>query len=135
VGRSANVQSYKHLERLSQLVRRYPGVIDVYQLKDGYKADYDRDLAIETHKSICMRPYGWWNLLRLVPRHFILLRRLFPKDTDDQGKSRMPPFCSMAYSMSDRAGGIDPCPNLADRETEPCDLAESPYYRKAFTLL
>jgi hypothetical protein len=126
---------YRHLERLSGVVRRWPGVIDVYQLRPRYEKKYDRIRACEVHKSICLKHYGWYNLLRLVPRHLPLLRRLLPRDGNDQERSKWPPFCSMACSMSDRAGGIDPCPNLADRETEPHDLAESPCYAYRLTLV
>ena len=125
---------YQHLQRLSMLAEKYPGVIDVFQLRRRYETKYDRTKAVETHKDICLRPYGWWNLLRLVPRHLPFIRRLLPQDKDDYGKTSFPPFCSMAYSMSDRAGGIDPCPNLPDRDTEPHHLAKSPFYRLAFTL-
>ncbi len=37
--------------------------------------------------------------------------------------------------MTDRVGGgVDPVPHLADRLTEPADLARSPFYEYAFTL-
>jgi hypothetical protein len=37
--------------------------------------------------------------------------------------------------MADRVGGgVDPVPDLANRETEPADLARSPFYRYRFTL-
>ena len=46
-----------------------------------------------------------------------------------------PPFCSQASTMADRlGGGVDPVPHLADRLTEPADLARSPFYRYRFTL-
>ena len=37
--------------------------------------------------------------------------------------------------MAMRAGGVDPVPNLADRLTEPGDLARSAFYEYRFTLL
>jgi hypothetical protein len=37
--------------------------------------------------------------------------------------------------MADRiGGGVDPVPHLADRLTEPADLARSPFFRYRFTL-
>ncbi len=46
-----------------------------------------------------------------------------------------PPFCSHACAMADRlGGGVDPVKHLADRLTEPADLARSPFYRYRFTL-
>jgi hypothetical protein len=36
--------------------------------------------------------------------------------------------------MACRAGGVDPVPNLADRLTEPADLARSPFFEYRFTL-
>ena len=54
---------------------------------------------------------------------------------DDEQPSRRPPFCSEACAMADRVGGgVDPVPQLADRLTEPADLARSPFYRYRFTL-
>ena len=53
---------------------------------------------------------------------------------DDAVSSRCPPFCSQACAMADRiAGGVDPAPYLADRLTEPADLARSPFYEYQFT--
>jgi hypothetical protein len=38
--------------------------------------------------------------------------------------------------MTDRiGGGVDPVPHLSDRLTEPADLARSPFYEYAFTLI
>jgi hypothetical protein len=38
--------------------------------------------------------------------------------------------------MADRlGGGVDPVPHLADRLTEPADLARSPFYEYLFTLI
>ena len=57
-------------------------------------------------------------------------------DTEDHAIDRRPPFCSQACAMTDRTGGgIDPVPHLADRLTEPADLARSPFYEYAFTLI
>ena len=56
-------------------------------------------------------------------------------ETDDKAVDSRPPFCSHACAMADRiGGGVDPVPHLADRLTEPADLARSPFYRYLFTL-
>jgi hypothetical protein len=38
-------------------------------------------------------------------------------------------------AAADREGGADPVPNLADRLTEPADLARSTFYRYHSTLI
>ena len=125
---------YKHLERMSELAQRFPGCIDVYGRNFPWRCNFHAAKACEAHKSLCFRRYGWFNVLRLLPRHLPLIRRLMATDTDDQRTSWWPPFCSMAFSMSERVGGVDPCPSRADRDTEPHHLAESPVYYKKFTL-
>ena len=40
-----------------------------------------------------------------------------------------------AVSRACRRGGVDPVPNLADRLTEPGDLARSAFFGYRFTLL
>jgi hypothetical protein len=56
-------------------------------------------------------------------------------ETDDRACDARPPFCSHACAMADRiGGGVDPVPHLADRLTEPADLARSPLYEYRFSL-
>lgn len=126
---------YKHLIRLSECVYKHPGNIDLYILRDQYKEHYSLVTTLETHKTICLRPYGWRNLLSVIPRHLLGLRKILSKNLNDKFVTTRPPFCSMAFAMSDRAGGIDPCPNLADSETEPIDLANSHCYEYICTLI
>lgn len=91
--------------------------------------------------------YGWVNLARAALLHLPVIRFLVrPEERDDGGSQEsevahasppslsLPPFCSQAVSSAMRAGGIDPAPNLADRLTEPGDLARSPVYAYKFTL-
>ena len=67
--------------------------------------------------------------------HLPLVRMFVRPSLDDDQPSRRPPFCSQACVMADRlGGGVDPVPHLADRLTEPADLARSPFYRYRFTL-
>jgi hypothetical protein len=62
-------------------------------------------------------------------------RWLVRPDLNDRRFTSQPPFCSEACVMADRLGGrVDPVPQLADRLTEPADLARSPFYRYRFTL-
>jgi hypothetical protein len=68
--------------------------------------------------------------------HLPLVRWLMTAHLDDAAPDGRPPFCSHACAMADRqGGGVDPVPHLADRFTEPADLARSPFYRYRFTLL
>jgi hypothetical protein len=74
-------------------------------------------------------------VLQAALRHAPLCRLLVHPDSDDQRATHQPPFCSQASTMADRiGGGVDPVPHLADRLTEPADLARSPFYRYRFTL-
>ena len=121
-----------HFLALSELVRRWPGKIDVY--RPSFKSDEDRQRCVWMMVRIARRPYGWFNLIRVALHHLPIVWRLLPKDSDDWESSRWPPFCSMAVSMADRYGDLDPCPHKSDRLTEPGDLAESKRYRYIGTL-
>jgi hypothetical protein len=67
--------------------------------------------------------------------HLPLVRLAVRANVDDGAIDRRPPFCSHACAMADRlGGGVDPVPHLADRLTEPADLARSPFYEYLFTL-
>ena len=79
--------------------------------------------------------YGWWNLAGAALVHLPWLRLVVRANINDRNFSRRPPFCSQAVAMAERIGGrVDPVPQLADRLTEPADLARSPFYRYRFTL-
>jgi hypothetical protein len=68
--------------------------------------------------------------------HLPLVRWFVKPELDDNAIDRRPPFCSQACAMADRqGGGVDPVKDLADRLTEPADLARSPFYQYRFTLL
>jgi hypothetical protein len=117
---------------LSNLVARQPGRIDVYQA-NAAGLPFDRRRAVEQMKEFTGRDYGWRALLWCGLWHVPLVRLLLrPGDNDRANGS--PPFCSMAVARAVRAGGVDPVPNLADRLTEPADLARSGFYRYRFTL-
>ena len=118
---------------LSNLVERWPGVIDVYRANAGRRR-FSREAAVEAMIAITGKRYGWFNLLKAATFHLPLLRFMVHPDEDDGEESNLPPFCSQAVSMACRRGGVDPVPNLADRLTEPADLSRSPFFAYRFTL-
>ena len=80
--------------------------------------------------------YGYGNVVRAALLHLPGVRLMCPADCRDDAADGRPPFCSRAYAYADRVGGaVDPVRNLADRLTEPSDLARSPFYAYLFTLL
>jgi len=121
---------------LSSQVRRYPGRIDVYQVNpDNRWPEYDAAGASRFMRRLAGCPYGYLGVLAAAALHLPLVRFLSRPDLDDHDSARRPPFCSQACAMADRlGGGVDPVPPLADRLTEPADLARSPFYRYRFTV-
>jgi len=124
---------------LSNVVRRSPGTIDVYQagsaLNAGAAGSFSRRAAVRAMIDITGRRYGWFNLFRAALLHLPLLRFVVQPELDDAADDAWPPFCSQAVAAATRAGGVDPVPNLADRLTEPADLARSAFYAYRFTLI
>lgn len=118
---------------LSNQVERWPGTCDVYRA-NATRRHFSREKALSAMIAITGRPYGKWNLCRAALLHLPILRFFVPADMDDAEKCSWPPFCSQAVSMACRLGGVDPVPNLADRLTEPADLARSPFFEYRFTL-
>ena len=118
---------------LSNIVRRWPGVIDVYRA-NATERRFSREKTLGRMIGITGLDYGWFNLFRAALLHLPLFRFFVSPETDDAGDSAWPPFCSQAVAMATRAGGVDPVPNLADRLTEPADLSRSPFYAYSFTL-
>ena len=119
---------------LSNIVARWPGVIDVYQA-NAARRRFSRRRALLAMIAITGKPYGWLNLSRAALLHLAAFRFLAQPDTNDLETSTWPPFCSQAVATAARAGGGDPVPNLADRLTEPGDLARSAFYEYRFTLI
>ena len=103
-------------------------------LKTAERNDFDRKAATTTMRSFVGCRYGWWNLLMAGLRHLPVARLLVPVLSDLE-MNRMPPFCSQAVAIAVRAGGVDPVPHLADRLTEPTDLARSLFYQYRGTLV
>ena len=119
---------------LSNLVARWPGVIDVYQA-NATRRRFSRERALRAMIGITGKQYGWLNLFRAALLHTPVCRFLVSPDMNDVDASTWPPFCSQAVSIADRQGGVDPVPNLADRLTEPADLGRSAFYGYRFTLI
>jgi hypothetical protein len=119
---------------LSNIVRQWPGVIDVYQT-NTLRRRFSRRRALLAMIGITGKRYGWLSLCRAALLHLPAVRFLASPDTNDLETSTWPPFCSQAVAMADRAGGIDPVPNLADRLTEPGDLARSEFFEYRCTLI
>jgi len=107
------------ISHLSALLRSYDGV-----LVRRVKVRFNRKAAVGYMRDLIGKPYGWWSLARATLLHCFLWRFLVTPDLDDKANSTLP-FCSQAVAAALRAGGVDPVPNLADRLTEPGDLARS----------
>ncbi|HBO45330.1 MAG TPA: hypothetical protein DD670_15655 [Planctomycetaceae bacterium] len=122
---------------LSHLVQRWPGRIDVFETNpEGRWPNYDRAEATRAMRRLTGLEYGWVNVLRVALTHAPVVRWFRATSEDDARTNDRPPFCSQAVVMADRiGGGVDPVPRLADRRTEPADLARSPFYRYRFTLV
>lgn len=121
---------------LASQVRRYPGQIDVYEANPSNRwPTYDRAAAVGYIRRLAGSDYGWVGVAAAAMRHLPAVRLWVRPDLDDAAFSRLPPYCSEACALADRVGGgVDPVPRLADRLTEPGDLARSNFYRYRFTL-
>jgi hypothetical protein len=121
---------------LESQVRRFPGAIDVFEANPSARwREFDRRGAVRFMRRLAGCDYGYRGVLLAALRHVPLWRFLVRPDSDDQRIAEQPPFCSQACAMADRVGGgVDPVPHLADRLTEPADLARSAFYRYRFTL-
>lgn len=122
---------------LASQVRRRPGSIDVFAANPaGRWPEYNRALSTRFMRRLAGCDYGYAGVMAAAALHLPLVRAWVRPETDDRSIDRRPPFCSQACAMADRlAGGVDPVPHLADRLTEPSDLARSPFYKYRFTLV
>jgi hypothetical protein len=122
---------------LESQVRRRPGHIDVYRANPANRwPEYDRTRSSTMMRRLAGCDYGYAGLLTAAMLHLPFVRLAVRAEVDDNAIDRRPPFCSQACAMVDRVGGgVDPVPHLADRLTEPADLARSPFYEYMFTLL
>ncbi|WP_321377052.1 hypothetical protein [Trichococcus shcherbakoviae] len=120
---------------LAEQVRRYPGSIDVYRLRDTV-GGFHRDGSIREMMHIIRHQYGWLSLAKISMIHLAGIRWLARASENDREESMYPPFCSEAIARSYRiGGGIDLVPNLADAYTEPGDLARSGKLRFVGTIV
>lgn len=120
---------------LASQVARCPGRIDLFRANPaGRWPEYDRASATRYMRGLAGCDYGYGAVLRAALLHLPVVRTLVTAEVEDREVDRRPPFCSQACAMADRlAGGVDPAPYLADRLTEPADLARSPFYEYQFT--
>jgi hypothetical protein len=122
---------------LESQVKRFPGRIDVYQANPSNRwPEYDRTRSTTMMRRLAGCDYGYAGVVAAAMLHLPFIRMAVRAATEDDATRRRPPFCSQACATADRvAGGVDPVPHLADRLTEPADLARSPFYEYAFTLV
>jgi len=110
--------------QLARYVAAAPGTIDLFRLCPEQRRRFQPDRAVAYMRDVAGRPYGWASVLWVGLRRLALVRPFVPPDIQDEANGRHP-FCSMAVSRAYREGGIDLVPLLADRTTEPGDLARS----------
>ena len=122
---------------LASQIDRHSGRIDVLEANNSDRwPEFDRTGATKFLRQLAGCDYGYAALLAAALLHLPLVRLVVKSEIDDTTIDRRPPFCSQACAMADRiGGGVDPVPHLADRLTEPADLARSPFYRYRFTLV
>jgi hypothetical protein len=122
---------------LESQVRRRPGRIDLFRANPCSRwPEYDRTRATIMMRRLAGCDYGYTAVLAAAMLHLPFIRIAVRAEIEDDAIDRRPPFCSQACAMVDRiAGGVDPVPHLADRLTEPADLARSPFYRYELTLV
>lgn len=118
-------------QALSQQVRDYPGHWDIYRVKKGRK--FNSQEAINAAINTVGKNYGWWSLSRAAVTHLPLIRLWFPPRKED-GENGYLDYCSMAVDRWVRKGGIDLCPKLAGKFTEPGDIANSSSLKYMYTL-
>ena len=121
---------------LANQLRKFPTHIDVYHTNPANRwPEYDRTRATTMMRCLAGCDYGYMAVLAAAMLHLPFIRMAVRAEIEDDAIDRRPPFCSQACAMADRiGGGVDPVPHLADRLTEPADLARSPFYEYAFTL-
>jgi hypothetical protein len=122
---------------LASQAQKFPGRIDVLRTNPADRwPEYDRARATTMMRRLAGCDYGYVAVLSAAMLHMPFVRMAVRAEVEDDAVDRRPPFCSQACAMVDRVGGgVDPVPHLADRLTEPADLARSPFYEYIFTLV
>ncbi len=123
--------------RLAAAVEKYPGRIDLFRADpEGHYPHFDRRGAVQAMQRLMGQPYGWGRLMGIVLRRLPLLRLVLPTATAGETPVHQAAFCSEAVAWAARVGGgVDPVPHLADRFTEPADLARSLFHRYWLTFV
>lgn len=119
---------------LESQVKRFPGRYDVFRTNPSKRERYNRRGAVKYMRSLAGVEYGRKNLLRVALLHLPFVR-WFSKPVTNDEENGSTPFCSQAVSAALRiGGGVDPVLLLADKSTEPGDLARSPFLEYVCTL-
>lgn len=122
---------------LSSQVERYPSRIDVFRPNpDNRWPQYDLEKSLEIMRRFAGGDYGYGNVFLAALTHLPFFRVFIRPNRNDHEifEGKRPPFCSQAVSLAERLAGVDPVSHLADRFTEPADLARSPFYQYLYTL-
>ena len=111
---------------LEQLVLRYPGRVDVYEVNPQNRWEtYDRQAAIAALKNI---------LFSRRDLKTVLLETFWKLFNATEETNNTVPYGSEAIRLAERTGGmVDPRPDQTDERVKPNDLAVSPLYRYRFT--
>lgn len=130
---------------LESQVKKFPAQIDVYRtnvlrLPETEQSEgvawYNRKKSDEMMLAFAGVEYGYWAILSTYLLHAPFIKFVAEANVDDEFVSKRPPYCSAAASAADRIGGrVDQVPQLADKDTEPNDLARSPFNGYKFTLV
>jgi hypothetical protein len=121
---------------LAQLLLQSAGRIDWFAADPrGRWPEFSREWAAGEMLGFVGRDYGWGTFLRIALLHLPIVRLLQQAPTDDRLAHGWALVCSQAVAAAYRAGGVDPVPLLADRVTEPADLARSTFFRYRGTLI
>lgn len=132
---------------LASQVRRFPGRIDVFRAnsiglpeftrRDGQALGYDRGQyfdrrgAAQRMRAFCGCRYGYGHIVRASLYHLFGARLVVRPLVDDRDVDEGSPFCSEAVALAIReGGGVDCVARLADRLTEPANLAQSKFYEE-----
>jgi hypothetical protein len=133
------VQQFRELRgsgavTLRHEVTAYPGAIHIYR---PTISDQEADDAADAFCRMLGQPYNYRGILGAWLLRVPGLRKRFPVDTRDGRETTAgAKYCSQAVACALRIGARrDPVPNLADRYTEPGDLARSTLLRPLFVLV
>jgi len=128
---------------LASRLDEYDGRLDVFAANPSNRwPTFDRAGAVRWMIRMTGRRYGYQTLFRVALFHLPFARLVIRPALDDRNGGATPrpetvePICSEAVAMAYRlGGGVDPVLLLADRYTEPADLARSPFFEYRCTLV